>query len=65
MEITIGTRIVLDFTNDEHTTLKPGDKGTVAHIDDAGTVHTNWDQGSRLGLIPGVDKFHAIEEAAA
>lgn len=35
-------------------------RGTVAFIDDAGTVHMNWDNGSGLGLIPGVDKYKII-----
>jgi hypothetical protein len=29
----------------------------VRRIDDAGTVHVNWDCGSRLGLVPGEDSW--------
>ena len=34
--------------------------GTVAVIDDIGTVHVDWDNGSGLGLVYGEDKFHKI-----
>lgn len=30
---------------------------TVRYVDDAGTIHVNWDTGSSLGLIPDVDDF--------
>ena len=37
-----------------------GTKGTVTHVDDAGTIHVQWDNGSSLGLIPNVDKFRKL-----
>lgn len=52
-----GDRIILKSTTDPYTNLKPGDKGTVDHIDDIGTVHIDWDNGSNLGLVPGEDVF--------
>ena len=52
-----GRSITLIHTNDEYTNLKPGDKGTVHHVDDALHVHVNWENGSTLAMIPGVDKF--------
>jgi hypothetical protein len=45
-----GDRIRLVHTNDKWTRLRPGVLGTVRSIDDLGTVHTDWDDGSRLGL---------------
>ena len=45
-----GDRIRLLHTDDEWTRLRPGALGTVLFIDDLGTVHTDWDDGSRLGL---------------
>ena len=30
--------------------------------DDAGTIFVNWDNGSKLGLIPGVDQWKIIHE---
>lgn len=55
-----GDRVNLVYTSDPYTRLKPGDEGTVAFVDDAGTVHVNWDNGSRLGLIPGEDQWETI-----
>jgi hypothetical protein len=36
---------------DPHSRLTVGTEGTVAHIDDLGTVHVRWDDGGQLGLI--------------
>jgi len=52
-----GRRIMLVSCFDPWATIKPGDKGSVDFIDDAGTIHVKWDNGSMLGLIPGEDKF--------
>lgn len=60
MNTPVGTRIELDHTNDEYTNLRPGDQGTVTFIDALGTVAVNWDSGSTLGLIPGVDRWHPV-----
>ena len=38
-----------------------GMTGTVTAIDDAGTIHVHWDNGSSLGLIPGTDLFEKIK----
>lgn len=38
-----------------------GTEGTVRYVDDAGTVHVQWDTGSSLGLIPGTDEWEVIE----
>ncbi len=61
MEPKVGDRIELVSTSDPHTELRPGDRGTVELVDDIGTVHINWDSGSRLGLVPGEDRFRIIE----
>lgn len=53
-------RIELVFTSDPYTELKPGDRGTVSLVDDIGTVHVNWDSGSKLGLCPGEDQYRII-----
>jgi hypothetical protein len=52
-----GDRVRLIRTSDAYTRLLSGDQGTVRRIDDAGTVHVNWDSGSRLGLVPGEDSW--------
>ena len=46
---------------DPYTPLPAGLEGTVQHIDDAGTIHTRWDNGSGLGLLPGEDEWEVVE----
>lgn len=53
-----GTRIVLDCMGDDPRPIEPGTKGTVLIVDDMGTVHCDFDNGRRLGLVPGEDSFH-------
>lgn len=57
----VGARVVLDFMGDDPHPIPPGTKGTVRVVDDVGTVHCNFDNGRRLGLIPGEDSFHIID----
>ena len=53
-------RVQLIEMNDEFTDLKNGDKGTVMFIDGIKQIHVQWDSGSTLALIPGVDKYVKI-----
>lgn len=55
-----GCRVELVSMDDPYTRLKPGDKGTVAMIDDIGTIHVNWDCGSSLGVAYGVDQIKKL-----
>lgn len=56
-------RIVrLISTSDPHTRLAPGVTGRIESTDDAGTVHILWEDGSRLGLIPGQDRWEMVHE---
>lgn len=55
-----GAHIALVSVADPHTRLEPNDTGEVLFVDDAGTVHVAWDNGSTLGLIPGVDHWRRI-----
>ena len=50
-----GTRVELVHMDDPYTKLTAGDKGTVKHVDDIGTIHISWDCGSSLGVVYGVD----------
>jgi len=59
---TPGTRVVLIQMDDPYSKLLPGDKGTVRCVDDIGTIHVNWDRGSSLGIVYGVDCCKKIEE---
>ncbi|MEW6937117.1 DUF4314 domain-containing protein [Trueperella pyogenes] len=58
--MTPGQRVRLIATSDPHTTLRPGAAGTVAFVDDLGTVHADGDTGSNLGLIPGEDSWETL-----
>lgn len=57
-----GTVVVLDRMDDPYSKMPAGTKGTVVSIDDIGTIHVLWETGSRLGLVYGEDKFHALSE---
>lgn len=57
-----GVRVRLINMDDPYSTLQEGDEGTIKHIDDAGIIHVNWDNGSTLGLIPKVDKYVVLNE---
>lgn len=59
----VGDRVQLGFTSDKFTRLELGALGTVTFIDDLGTAFVDWDDGSKLGLIPGVDRW-TVEDAA-
>lgn len=55
-----GTRVKLIRCTDSYSTIQPGTLGTVALVDDTGTVHVNWDDGHRLGLLEGHDQYEVI-----
>lgn len=56
-----GDRVEL-VSMDDNQAPPVGTCGTVYHIDDIGTIHVRWDNGSGLGLIPGVDQYKIIKE---
>lgn len=56
-----GTRVILVRMEDPYSKLQPGDKGTVTCVDDTGTVFVNWDRGSSLGVVFGIDEIRKIE----
>jgi hypothetical protein len=49
------------LTIDDNVTVPPGTEGTVRSIDDGGTLHVGWDNGARLGLLPGYDEFEILD----
>ena len=57
-----GTRIVLNSMGNDPRSVESGTRGTVAVVDDIGTVHCNFDKGRKLGLIEGEDEFRALTE---
>jgi hypothetical protein len=61
-EYPAGIRVMLISMDDPYSKLVPGDKGTVRNVDDCGTVHCEWDNGSCLGLVYGEDSFKKLED---
>ena len=57
-----GSRVELVSMNDPYTNLKPGDRGRVEFIDDIGTAHIVWDNGSTLGAAYGEDQIKLVPE---
>lgn len=56
-----GTRVILKQMEDDYA-VPPLTKGTVDFVDDEGTIFVEWDNGSNLGLIYGIDDFEIINE---
>lgn len=55
-----GCRVELVRMDDPYRKLNPGEQGTVAGVDDIGTVHVEWDCGSSLGVAYGEDLCRRI-----
>lgn len=58
----IGTRVQLAHMDDPYCPIPSGTRGTIRFIDDIGTVFVDWDNGSTLGLVPGVDSFRKLTQ---
>ena len=58
----VGAKVVVDHMGYDPHPIPDGTKGTVQHVDDAGTVHCTFENGRSLGLIPGEDSFHIVKE---
>jgi len=56
----VGTKIQLISMRDEKYPILPGTIGEVTHIDDLGSIHMKWQNGSSLALIPEVDSFKVV-----
>lgn len=39
-----------------------GTRGKVLHVDDIGTIHVEWENGSTMGVVPGVDMVRRLTE---
>lgn len=55
-----GCRVELVQMDDPYSKLMPGEQGTVRMVDDTGTVFVNWDCGSSLGVVYGVDRVRKL-----
>ena len=64
IEVKIGDRVELVYTNDEMTTLEPGDRGTVYDIEgDLGDrlFWIEWDNMEKMALLEEIDKFKVVK----
>lgn len=57
-----GTRVELLEMNDPYRVMPKGLKGTVTWVDDTGTIGVDWDNGSSLGVVYGIDQCRVIDE---
>lgn len=57
-----GRRIKCVEMTDPYTSVPSGTEGTVIDVDDVGTIHVRWDNGSMLGLVPGEDTYELLKE---
>ena len=57
-----GTKVRLIKMYDYINSVPVGTKGTITNVDDLGTLHIKWKNGSTLGLVVGVDEFEIIKE---
>lgn len=54
-----GMRIRMLHMDDQYG-VDEGMEGTIIKIDDLGTLHVRWDDGSQLGVIPKLDKYQLL-----
>ncbi len=57
-----GTRLMLLQMGDDPRPIEPNTKGTVRVVDDMGTIHCDFDNGRRLGIVPGEDSFRKLTD---
>ena len=55
-----GSRVELISMNDPYRDIPSGTKGTVTEVDDTGTIHVDWDNGSHLGIVYGEDSCRKL-----
>ena len=55
-----GTRVELLKMDDPYTHIPIGTHGTVLCVDDIGSIRVQWDTGSCLNIICGVDECRII-----
>jgi hypothetical protein len=52
-----GMRVMVKSMIDDPNPVPAGTQGTIFLIDATGTLHVRWDDGRKLGLIPGIDAY--------
>lgn len=58
-----GTRIMLLHMGNDPLPVEDLTRGTVAFVDDIGTIHCKFDNGRTLGMAPGEDHFRKLSTA--
>ena len=56
-----GTRVELLYMEDPQAPPR-GTRGTVLMVDDIGTIHVRWDNGSGLGVAYGQDSIRKVQK---
>ncbi|MCI8470646.1 MAG: DUF4314 domain-containing protein [Clostridia bacterium] len=59
---TKGTKVQLIKMYDLTNSVLSGTMGIIDFVDDVGTIHVNWETGSTLGLVVGIDEFKVFRE---
>jgi hypothetical protein len=63
VKIKVGDRVELLEMNDTWSNLEKGSKGTVTKIEeDQELIWINWDNGEKLALLIGIDRFKVIKK---
>ena len=63
MKYPTGTTVALVKMEDPWSRIPIGTEGIVIDIDDIGTIHVSWSNGSSLGVLYGVDEVRIVKEA--
>jgi hypothetical protein len=58
----VGMRIRLKEMPNDPNPIDEDMEGTIRTIDSLGTLHVVWDDGSQLGVIPGIDKYELLTD---
>ena len=59
---TVGTKVKLIRMYDLIGAVPPNTTGTISYVDDIGTIHIDWENGSTLGLNFEIDEFTILNE---
>ena len=57
-----GCRVELVKMDDPYRDMPPGLKGVVTGVDDSGSIHVNWQNGSSLAVVYGEDYVVRVED---
>lgn len=62
---TVGTKVKLIRMYDLIGAVPPNTTGTISYVDDIGTIHIEWENGSSLGLNFEIDEFIILNERSS